>query len=381
MVATKATELKAAGRDIISLGAGEPDFATPEHVKEAAHHAIDADFTHYTAVDGIPELKQAIIGKLQRENNLAYKPEQILVSCGAKHSIYNLMQALLNPGDEVLIPAPYWVSYPDMVLLTGAKPVFLHAGMEQRFKITPQQLKQAITPRTRLLILNSPSNPTGVAYKPEELAALAAVLMEHVEVLILSDDIYERNMWAHFPFVNIAAVCSDLYDRTVVVNGVSKAYAMTGWRIGYAAGPAKLIKAMFKIQGQSTSNPCSISQKAAVAALNGDQVCVDVMCKEFKLRHDYLLEALNNLPGIEAIHADGAFYVFFSVVELIKKLQLPGVTNDTEFAEYLLDTVGLAFVPGAAFGAPGFLRASIATSMDELREAIERLSKVTANIK
>lgn len=379
-VAAKAAELKAAGQDIISLGAGEPDFATPTHVKEAAKQAIDANFTHYTQVDGIPELKQAIISKLGRDNNLQYKPEQIIVSCGAKHSIYNVLQALLNPGDEVIIPAPYWVSYPDMTILAGGKPVIVSADITQNFKIKPEQLAAAITPKTRLMFINSPSNPSGVAYTQEELAALGAVLLKHPHIIIISDDIYEHTYWAKFPFVNILNACPELYDRTVIVNGVSKAYAMTGWRIGYAAGPTNLIKAMLKIQSQSTTNPTSISQKATVAALNGDQSFITGMNKEFKQRHDYFIHELNNMPGIKCLPADGAFYVLFQVTDLIKQLNLPNVTNDHEFAEYLLNTVGLALVPGSAFGAPGYLRASIAASQKELEGAIQRLKSVTAKL-
>lgn len=372
-VTAKAAELKAAGHDIIGLGAGEPDFATPQHINEAAKKAIDEGFTHYTAVDGIPELKQAIISKLNRDNQLSYKPEQILVSCGAKHSIFNLMQSLLNPGDEVVIPAPYWVSYPDMAVLAGAKSVAVYAGIEQGFKITPAQLDAAITPKTRMLILCSPSNPTGVAYTKEELAALGAVLRKYPNVLIMSDDIYEHILWSNAPFANIGMACPDLYDRIVIINGVSKSYAMTGWRIGYAAGPEKLIKAMHKMQSQSTTNACSISQKAAVAALNGDQSCIATMNEQFKLKHDYVVQELSTMPGIEISPADGAFYVFFKVTSLIAKLNLPTVKNDTEFAEYLINEVGLALVPGSAFGAPGYLRASTATNIDILKEAMRRL--------
>ncbi len=379
-VTARAAELKAAGIDIIGLGAGEPDFATPQHIKEAAIAAINAGFTHYTAVDGILELKQAIISKLTRDNGLDYKPEQILVSCGAKHSIFNLMQAVLNPGDEVLIPAPYWVSYPDIALLCGAKPVVIYADIEQRFKITAQQLEQAITPKTKMLVLNSPSNPTGIAYSNEELAALGKVLLKYPDILILSDDIYEHILWAKFSFANIVMACPELYARTVVINGVSKSYAMTGWRIGYAAGPEALIKAMHKMQSQSTSNACSISQKAAVAAINGDQSCIYLMNAEFQKRHDFVLEELNSMSGIQCLDADGAFYVFFKVQELIDKLAIDGVTNDTEFAEYLINKAGLALVPGVAFGAPGYLRASVATSMDILREAMRRLRAVTEKI-
>jgi aspartate aminotransferase len=379
-VTAKAAELKAAGHDIIGLGAGEPDFATPQHINQAAKQAIDAGFTHYTAVDGIPELKQAIIAKFKRDNQLVYKPEQILVSCGAKHSIFNLMQALLNPGDEVVIPAPYWVSYPDMAILAGAKPVPVYAGIEQGFKITPAQLDAAITDKTKLLILCSPSNPTGVSYTKAELAALGEVLRQHPHVLIMSDDIYEHILWAEQPFANMAMACPDLYDRIVVINGVSKSYAMTGWRIGYAAGPVALIKAMLKMQSQSTTNPCSISQKAAVEALNGDQSCITSMNTAFKLKHDYVVKELTTMPGIEIRPADGAFYVFFKVSALIAKLKLPAVTNDTEFAEYLINTVGLALVPGSAFGAPGYLRASTATNMSILQDAMRRLRSVAESV-
>lgn len=379
-VAEQAAKLKTAGKDIISLGAGEPDFATPAHVKEAAKQAIDANFTHYTQVDGIPDLKQAIINKLHRDNGLEYAPEQILVSCGAKHSIYNILQALLNPGDEVIIPAPYWVSYPDMTLLAEGKPVIVAATIEQQFKITPAQLEAAITPKTRIFFINSPSNPSGVAYTKEELAALGEVLLKHPQITIISDDIYEHTYWADFPFVNILNACKDLYGRTIIVNGVSKAYAMTGWRIGYAAGPANVIKAMYKIQGQSTTNPASISQKAAVAALNGDQTCIKDMNKEFKIRHDYFLNELNKMPGVRCLPADGAFYVLFEVTELIKKLNIPEVYDDHTFAQYLLNDVGLALVPGSAFGAPGYLRASIAASMTQLQGAVNRLNKVINKI-
>lgn len=375
-VTAKAAELKAAGQDIIGLGAGEPDFATPLHIKEAAKQAIDANFTHYTAVDGIADLKDAIIKKFKRDNQIEYKRDQILVSCGAKHSIFNLLQTLLNPGDEVLIPAPYWVSYPDMTVLCGAVPVIIEAGIQQNFKILPSQLAAAITPATKLLMLNTPSNPTGVAYTRAELAALGKVLKDYPNVLIMSDDIYEHVWWSKEPFANILMACPELYDRTIVINGVSKAYAMTGWRIGYAAGPAKLIKAMTKMQGQSTTNACSISQKAAVAALNGDQSCIVLMNTEFKLRHDYVVAELNKIPGIECLPADGAFYVFFKVTGLIKNLNLPTVTNDTELAEYLLNEVGVALVPGAAFGAPGYLRASIAVGLDTLKDAMRRLRTV-----
>jgi aspartate aminotransferase len=370
-VTARAAALKAQGKDVIDLGVGEPDFNTPDHVRAAAKAAIDEGFTRYTAVDGIPELKQAIINKFAKENNLNYEKNQILVSVGGKQSFYNLAQALLNSGDEVIIPAPYWVSYPDMVLLADGKPVIVETNLEQRFKITPEQLEAAITPKTRLFVINSPSNPTGMDYTAAELKALAEVLLQHPRVLIATDDMYEHIRWGNTPFVNIVNVCPELYDRTIVLNGVSKAYAMTGWRIGYAGGPAELIAAMKNIQSQSTSNPASVSQKAAVAALNGDQNCIKTMVKAFKERHDFVVEGLNSIPGIRCLPADGAFYAFFSVQALIDRM--PEINNDLELAEELLNTAEIALVPGSAFGAPGYLRLSFATSMDNLRKTIERL--------
>ncbi len=375
-ITARAKALKAEGKAIIGLGAGEPDFDTPEHIKEAAIQAIRDGFTKYTAVDGIPELKQAIIRKFHRDNGLEYAPEQILVSCGGKQSFYNLAQALLNLGDEVIIPAPYWVSYPDMVLLAGGKPVIVEAGIEQGFKITPAQLEAAISPRTRLLVLNSPSNPTGVAYSREELAALGEVMFRHPQILIASDDMYEHIRWTGEPFVNIVNVCPDLHPRTIVLNGVSKAYSMTGWRIGYAGGPAPLIAAMKKIQSQSTSNPASISQVAARAALEGDQSCIKQMVEAFKARHDFIVEALNRIDGLQCLPSQGAFYAFPCVREAIQRL--PGIDNDTQFSEYLLEKAGVAVVPGSAFGAPGYIRLSFATGMEQLQEAVARLRKALA---
>ena len=373
-VTARAAELRAAGRDIVSLGAGEPDFDTPEHIKQAAIRAIQAGATRYTAVDGTPELKSAIINKFQRDNGLSYQPNQILVSCGGKQSFYNLVQALLNPGDEVIIPAPYWVSYPDMVRLADGEPVIVKAGLDQRFKISPEQLEAAITPKTRLFVLNSPSNPTGVAYKRTELQALAEVLMRHPHVVVATDDMYEHIAWADEPFSNILNVCEALYPRTLVLNGVSKAYAMTGWRIGYAGGPASVIQAMKKIQSQSTSNPASPSQAAATEALNGDQSCIAPMLAAFKQRHDYLVKALNDLPGVRCAEADGTFYAFPDFSGAIARLD--GVDDDLSLAEYLLNEAGVALVPGSAFGAPGYARLSFATSMDVLKDAISRLGKV-----
>ena len=371
-ITARVAELRAAGKDIIGLGAGEPDFDTPDHIKAAAIKAIQDGFTRYTAVDGMPSLKQAIITKFKNDNGLDYAPEQILVSCGGKQSFYNLAQALLNPGDEVIIPAPYWVSYPDMVLLAEGEPVIIHAGVESNFKITPEQLEAAITPKSRIFVINSPSNPTGVAYSKAELAALAEVLKRFPQVLIATDDMYEHILWSKEPFSNIVNACPELYERSIVLNGVSKVYAMTGWRIGYAGGPAELIKAMKKVQSQSTSNPASISQVAAQEALQGDQSCIQPMIKAFKERHDYVVAALNKIDGVTCLPADGTFYVFPHVQTVIDRLD--GVNDDIDLAEYLLDEAGVALVPGSAFGAPGYVRISFATSMETLNDALTRLA-------
>ncbi len=370
-VSARAAELKASGRDILSLAAGEPDFDTPEHIKAAAIQAIRDGHTKYTAVGGTAGLKQAVIDKFQRENGLQYSAGEILVSCGAKHSIYNLTQALLNPGDEAIIPAPYWVSYPDMVRLTGAEPVIIKTGMEQQFKISPSQLRGAISDRTRLLILNSPSNPTGASYTREELLELGEILVQHPEILIASDDIYEHILWQG-EFANIAMAVPELQARTVVINGVSKAYSMTGWRIGYAAGPAGLIKAMTNIQSQSTSSPTSISQDAAEAALNGDQEIVRGFCATFRQRHDYCLGQLKAMDGVECPASQGTFYIFPNMQGVIDRL--PGIGNDIELAEYFLEHAGAAMVPGSAFGAPGHMRISFATSMEILEDAMQRIA-------
>ncbi len=373
-VTNKANELRASGKDIIGLGAGEPDFDTPAHIKQAAIEAINAGKTKYTAVDGTPELKQAIIKKFQQDNGLKYEPNQILVSSGGKQSFFNLSLALLNPEDEVIIPAPYWVSYPDMVKISEGIPVIVETDQSNRFKINAQQLTEAITPKTRLVVLNSPSNPTGVSYSQAELASLGEVLRQNPHVMIATDDMYEHILWTDEPFTNILNVCPDLYDRTFVLNGVSKAYSMTGWRIGYAAGPAKIIGAMKKIQSQSTSNPASISQAAATAALSGPQDCVTKMVAEFKKRHDYLVAALNELPGVECIESDGTFYAFPNFQAAIDAN--PNTDDDIAMAELLLTEAGVALVPGSAFGAPGCMRLSFATSMEILQEAIARLKKV-----
>jgi aspartate aminotransferase len=374
-ITARAKELKAAGKDVIGLGAGEPDFDTPDHIKQAAIEAINAGFTKYTAVDGTPELKRAIINKFQRDNGLDYQPDQVLVSCGGKQSFFNLAQAVLDPGDEVVIPAPFWVSYPDMVLLAGAKPVLIHAGADQRFKITAEQLRGAMTERTRLVVINSPSNPTGMAYSLDELAALGAVLRDFPNALVATDDMYEHIRWdTATPFANILNACPDLAGRTLVLNGVSKAYSMTGWRIGYAGGPADVIKAMKKIQSQSTSNPTSISQVAAQAALEGPQACIGEMLTAFKERHDFVVDALNAIPGIDCLPTDGTFYVFPEVSGLIAHID--GVGNDLELAEYLIEQAGVALVPGSAFGLEGCMRISIATGRDNLEQAMARIAAV-----
>lgn len=374
-ITARAAELRAAGKDVIGLGAGEPDFDTPEHIKDAARKAIADGKTKYTAVDGTPSLKQAVIEKFARDNGLHYAMDQILVSSGGKQSFYNLAQAILDPGDEVIIPAPYWVSYPDMAILAGGVPMLVHAGAEQAFKITPAQLKGAMTAKTRLVVINSPSNPTGMAYSKAELQALGEVLREYPKVVIATDDMYEHILWEPGSFVNILNACPDLVDRTMVLNGVSKAYSMTGWRIGYAGGPANVIKAMKKIQSQSTSNPTSISQYAAETALRGPQECIGEMLVHFKLRHDYVVERLNSMPGIECLKTDGTFYVFPSVTGLIDAID--GVNDDLQLAEYLIEKAGVALVPGSAFGLGGHVRISIATSMENLQKALDRIEAIT----
>lgn len=372
-ITARAAQMRAAGKDIVSLGAGEPDFDTPDHIKAAAYQAIESGFTKYTAVDGTPSLKKAIINKFKNENGLDYTAKQILVSCGGKQSSYNLIQALINPGDEVIIPAPFWVSYPDMVLLGSGVPVIIDTSQAQRFKMTPAQLEAAITPKTRLMFINSPSNPSGIAYSLDELKALAEVLKQHPDIIIATDDMYEHILWQRGTFVNILNACPELYERTVVMNGVSKAYSMTGWRIGYAAGPENLIEAMCTIQSQSTSNPTSISQVAAEAALTGDQSFIGHMCTEFKLRHDYVVAEFNNMAGVECLETDGTFYVFPNVQKLIDRLDQ--CRNDLDFAEYLIEQAGVALVPGSAFGSPGHIRISIATSMANLQSAMARIKQ------
>jgi aspartate aminotransferase len=372
-ITAQAKALKAAGKDIIGLGAGEPDFDTPEHIKQAAIKAIKAGQTKYTAVDGTPELKNAVIKKFKRDNQLDYEPNQVLVSCGGKHSFFNLVEALLNPGDEVIIPAPYWVSYPDMVTLAEGVPIIVQAGIESGFKITPEQLETAITPKTRLAIINSPSNPTGVTYSHAELRALGSVLARYPDVIVATDDIYEHIIWNDEPFANIVTLCPDLYDRSVVLNGVSKAYSMTGWRIGYAGGPPWLIGAMKKIQSQSTSNPSSISQAAAQAALDGDQACILAMVTAFKERHDYVVTRLNQMKGVQCLPSQGAFYSFPNCQEAIANL---GLKDDLALAERLITQSGVAVIPGTPFGAPGYIRLSFATSLKNLTEALDRMEQL-----
>jgi aspartate aminotransferase len=373
-VTAKAKALRAAGKDVVGLGAGEPDFDTPEFIKEAAIRAIADGFTKYTPVDGTAELKKAVINKFQRDNGLDYEPLQILVSCGGKQSFFNLAQALLNPGDEVIIPAPYWVSYPDMVLLADGEPVIVTASVEQNYKISPAQLAAAITPRTRLFVINSPSNPTGIAYTRDELAALGEVLLKHPDIVIATDDMYEHILWAEEPFANIVMACPELYDRTVVLNGVSKAYSMTGWRIGYCGGPKELVRAMTKVQSQSTSNPTSISQVAAQAALDGDQGCITPMLKAFKERHDFVYESLQALDGVSVVPGDGTFYTFPNFQQVIDRLD--NIGDDIALAEYLLNEAEISLVPGSAFGADGCMRISFATSMANLVKAMERLRRI-----
>ncbi len=374
-VSTKAAELKAAGHDVIGLGAGEPDFDTPANIAAAGKAAIDAGKTRYTPPDGIPELKQAICDKLLRDNSLSYLPKQVSVGTGGKQILYNALMATLNPGDEVIIPAPYWVSYPDMVLLAGGEPVVVEAGLETGFKMTPEQLDAAITPNTKWLIFNSPSNPTGAGYSWDELKGLTDVLLRHPHVWVMTDDMYEHLTFGDFKFCTPAEVEPKLYDRTLTCNGVSKAYAMTGWRIGYAAGPAHLIAAMRKIQSQSTSNPCSISQWAAIEALNGDQSYIATNNATFERRRDLVVGMLNAAPGITCPTPDGAFYVYPFITGCIGKTSKGGtkITNDEAFATALLEETGVAVVFGAAFGLSPAFRVSYATSDEALKEACTRI--------
>ena len=375
-VAAHAAELQRAGRGILNLAAGQSDFDTPAHVKRAAHEAIDTGLTKYTDVDGTPELKAAVIEKFERDNALHFRAENILVSCGCKHSLFNLMQALLNEHDEVIIPAPYWVSYPDMARLAGADPVIIRTKFKQRFKITPEQLRGALGPRSRLLILNSPANPSGAVYGRAELEAIGHVLADFPEVIVVSDDIFEHVTWTTEPLVNILNAAPRLHERTVLVNGLSKAYGMAGWRIGYAAGPAPLIAAMKKIQSQSTSNPNSVAQAAAVAALQGDGQFLRVQSEVFKKRHDFMLRELALIKGVNVHPAEGSFFVFPDMSGVLARRD--DLDDDVALAEYLLDQAEVAVVPGAAFGTPDCLRLSTANSMDVLKEAMARMRKLLA---
>lgn len=376
-ITNKAKELKAAGKDIIGLGAGEPDFDTPEHIKKAAIDAINDGFTKYTAVDGTPELKKAIIEKFKRDNDISYEPNEILVSVGGKQSFFNLAQAFINPGDEVIIPAPYWVSYPDMVIIAEGVPVIVKCPAEQDFKITAEQLEEAITDKTKMLVLNSPSNPTGMIYTLDELKAIAEVLKKHPHVYVASDDMYEHIRWTGDKFYNILNAAPELKDRAIILNGVSKAYAMTGWRIGYAGGPAKLIGAMKKVQSQSTSCPTSISQVAAEAAISGDQSVLEPMVAAFEKRCDLVVDGLNNIKGITCLRPDGAFYVYPEIKPLIKAA---GLSSCTEFSAWLLEKVGVAVVPGDAFGLGGYMRISYATDEATLKDALSRIEKAVADL-
>ncbi len=370
-VTAKANELKEKGVKVVPMGSGEPDFDTPSNIQKAAVDAIRGGQTRYTAVDGTAGLKSAIREKFLRDNKLKYSANEVMASCGGKQVFYNLCQAILNKDDEVIIPGPYWVSYPDMAILADATPVIIETGLDQDFKITPEQLESSITKKSKLLVLNSPSNPTGAVYTRKEIEELGKVLERHPQVYIISDDIYEHILLGDDDFVNIAMACPKLKDRTIILNGVSKAYAMTGWRIGYAAGPEDIIKAMKKIQGQSTSNPTSIAQAAAVEALTGEQTFIETMVAAFSRRHAFLLESLNAIDGIQCPSSSGAFYSFPKVQGLIDRL---GLIDDVEFATYCLEKLNIALVPGSAFGAPGYARFSFATSMDAIKEAVDRLA-------
>ena len=375
-VTARAAQLQAEGKDVIGLGAGEPDFDTPRHISEAGIQAITSGFTRYTNVSGINELKDAVIAKFERDNDIHYERGQILISSGAKQTIYNLCMAVLDPADEAIIPAPYWVSYPDMVLLADGLPVTPFAGAAQSYKITPRQLAASITPKTRLVLLNSPCNPTGAAYTRAELQGLGRVLLEHPRIVVGTDDMYEKIYWGAEPFCSLLSAVPELYGRTVTINGVSKAYAMTGWRLGYCGGPKEIIAAMATIQGQSTSNASSISQRAAVAALNGDQSCVAEMNQAFKARHDFIVAGLNSLPGVSCVPGAGTFYAFADVTRAIAAT---GCRDDGEFTELLLERAGVAVVAGSPFGAPGHIRLSFACSMQTLEKALERIGRLLAS--
>jgi len=381
-IAAKAAELRARGENIISLSVGEPDFDTPKAACEAGKRAIDEGFTRYTAVAGIPELRRAVADKFRRDNKLDYEPGNILVSTGGKQCIYNLLQAMLDPGDEVIIPAPYWVSYPDMALLAGGVPVPVKTTAEADFKLTAEQLEAAVTDRTRLLIINSPSNPTGMAYSADDLAALGEVLRKYPGIAVATDDMYEKILFDGKRFATFAQINPDLKERTITFNGVSKAYCMTGWRIGFCAGPAHLIKAMAKIQGQSTSNPSSVSQKAALGALTGPTDALEEMVRTYESRREWLVAAVNTIPGMHCIRPDGAFYVFPSVSGWLGGKTPNGtvMADDVAICEWLLEQAGVALVPGTAFGAPGFMRISYAVAQDTLEDAVKRIAEAAASL-
>ena len=371
-ISSKAMEMRSAGINVISMSAGEPDFDTPEHIKDAAKAAMDNGMTKYTQVDGTPELKEAIINKFNDDNDLSYQPENILVSTGAKQTLYNLFQAILGDGDEVIIISPYWVSYPDMVLLADAKPVFVDTFQENNFSLDLNAFSNAINERTKLVIINSPSNPTGITFSRSDYEAIGAVLENYPNVYVATDDMYEYIYWGDEPFVSFAQACPALFDRTITINGVSKSYAMTGWRIGYCGGPADVIGAMKKVQSQSTSNPSSISQAATIAALNGSKDEIHAMVEQYKIRHDYFCDALNGINGFKTSPGTGAFYLFPDVNDVIDE---KGFSDDVELSEYLIESANVAVVPGSAFGSKGYIRLSYATSLENIKEAVERISK------
>jgi aspartate aminotransferase len=381
-ITAKAKEMRAAGQDVIGLGAGEPDFDTPDHIKKAAIKALNNGFTKYTAVGGIPELKNAIIKKFKKENNLKYEADQIVVTVGGKQAFYNMAQAMLDAGDEVIIPAPYWVSYPDMVLLADATPVIVKTKESNRLKMVPAELKKALTKKTKMVIINSPSNPTGSSYSADELHALGEVLKDYPDVYVVSDDIYEKIIYDGFEHFTFAEACPELKDRSIILNGVAKAYSMTGWRIGYAAGPVEIIKAMTKIQSQSTSCATSFAQVAAAAAIGGSQKCVKPMVKAFRKRRDYVVKTLNNIPGITCLTPEGSFYVYPNVGGLLGKKTANGkvIKTTIDLAAHLLETKGVALVPGSAFGLDPYVRISFATSMADLKEALKRINAVAKEL-
>ena len=374
-ISSKAMEMRSAGINVISMSAGEPDFDTPQHIKDAAKAAMDNGMTKYTQVDGVPDLKEAIINKFRNDNELSYKPENILVSTGAKQTLYNLFQAILGDGDEVIIISPYWVSYPDMVLLADAKPVFVDTFQENNFSLDLNAFSNAINEKTKLVIINSPSNPTGITFTRSDYESIGAILENYPNAYVATDDMYEYIYWGKEPFVSFAQACPALFDRTITINGVSKSYAMTGWRIGYCGGPTDVIGAMKKVQSQSTSNPSSISQAATIAALNGSKDEIYSMVEQYKIRHDYFCDALNGIKGFKTSPGTGAFYLFPDVKNVIDE---KGFSDDLELSEYLIETANVAVVPGSAFGSTGYIRLSYATSLEQIKEAVERIKKSIA---